>query len=96
MNQLDRFHGCLLGLAVGDAVGAAYEFKPLGSFNKVTDMIGGGPFNLNAGEWTDDTSMTLCLAASLVERRGFAPQDQMQHYFRWYRDTRASGPLKTF
>ena len=85
MNLIDRFQGCLLGLAVGDAVGAAYEFKAPGSFNKVTEMVG-GPFNLDAGEWTDDTSMALCLAESLVQSRGFNPQYQMQRYTRWYRE----------
>jgi len=75
-----------LGLAVGDAMGAAYEFKSPGSFNKVTEMRGGGPFKLDAGEWTDDTSMALCLAESLVQCRGFDPQDQMQRYTRWYRE----------
>jgi ADP-ribosyl-[dinitrogen reductase] hydrolase len=68
---MDRFRGCLLGLAVGDAVGTAVEFRPRGSFKPVTDMVGGGPFHLQAGQWTDDTSMALCLGASLLERNGF-------------------------
>lgn len=63
---LDRSCGCLLGLAVGDAVGTTVEFKPRGSFRPLTDMVGGGPFGLRAGEWTDDTSMALCLATSLA------------------------------
>ncbi len=62
----DRVRGCLLGLAVGDAVGTTVEFKQRGSFEPVTDMIGGGPFNLALGQWTDDTSMALCLAESLA------------------------------
>jgi len=49
-------------------------------------MVGGGPFGLRPGEWTDDTSMALCLAESLVERRGFDPKDQMQRYVRWWRE----------
>jgi ADP-ribosyl-[dinitrogen reductase] hydrolase len=60
----DRFRGCLVGLAVGDAVGTTVEFMPPGSFDPVTDMVGGGPFELAPGQWTDDTSMALCLAAS--------------------------------
>ncbi len=80
-----RFRGCLLGLAVGDAVGTTLEFHPPGSFQPIDDMIGGGPFQLNPGEWTDDTSMALCLAESLVECRGFEPRDQMQRYLRWFR-----------
>ena len=68
MDRLDRFRGALLGLATGDAVGTTVEFKARGTFAPVTDMIGGGPFHLQAGQWTDDTSMALCLAASLVER----------------------------
>ena len=82
----DRFRGALLGLAVGDAVGTTVEFKPPGTFEPVRDMVGGGPFDLPAGAWTDDTSMALCLAESLVETRTFDPVDQLQRYVRWYRE----------
>lgn len=80
----DRARGCLLGLAVGDAVGTTVEFRPRDSFPPVTDMVGGGPFDLQPGEWTDDTSMALCLATSLVETGGFNPRDQMDRYLRWW------------
>jgi ADP-ribosyl-[dinitrogen reductase] hydrolase len=83
-DALDRSRGCLIGLAVGDAVGTTVEFKRRDSFSPLTDMVGGGPFDLDAGEWTDDTSMALCLATSLVERRGFDPVDQMNRYCNWY------------
>ncbi len=79
-----RFLGCLAGLAVGDAVGAALEFQPRGTFAPIRDMVGGGPFHLAPGQWTDDTSMALCLAASLVETGRFDPRDQMERYCRWY------------
>jgi ADP-ribosyl-[dinitrogen reductase] hydrolase len=59
MDTKDRFRGCLLGLAVGDAVGTTLEFKSPGSFNPIHDMVGGGPFRLKPREWTDDTSMAL-------------------------------------
>ena len=81
----DRFRGALLGLAAGDALGTALEFTPPGPHG-LTDMVGGGPFDLLPGQWTDDTSMALCLAASLVERRGFDPADQMDRYLRWFRE----------
>jgi len=81
-----RFHGCLLGLAVGDAVGTTVEFMPRGSFPKMTDMVGGGPFHLKAGQWTDDTSMALCLTISLIEKKGFDPSDQMDRYWDWYKN----------
>jgi ADP-ribosyl-[dinitrogen reductase] hydrolase len=84
--MLDRFRGSLLGLAAGDALGTTLEFQPPGSFAPLTDMVGGGPFRLTAGQWTDDTSMALCLAQSLVEREGFDPSDQMARYVRWYRE----------
>ena len=84
MNTLDRFRGCLLGLAVGDAVGTTVEFRPRGTFVPLADMLGGGPFGLNPGEWTDDTAMALCLATSLVECGGFDPRDQMVRYVRWH------------
>lgn len=79
----DRFCGCLLGLAAGDAVGTTVEFEPRGSFYPVTDMTGGGPFGLEAGEWTDDTAMALCLATSLLAAGGFDAEDQMRRYCRW-------------
>jgi len=82
--NLERYRGCLLGLAVGDAVGTTLEFKPRGSFPPLSDMLGGGTFGLQAGQWTDDTSMALCLATSLVEKNGFDPLDQMQRYLRWH------------
>ena len=82
----DRCRGALLGLACGDAVGTAVEFKPRGSFPPVTDLTGGGPFRLAPGQWTDDTAMALCLATSLVETGGSDPVDQLRRYLRWYRD----------
>lgn len=81
----DRFRGALLGLAVGDAIGTTVEFRRRGTFAPVTDMTGGGRFDLAPGQWTDDTSMALCLAASLVER-GFDPEDQIERYCRWAED----------
>jgi ADP-ribosyl-[dinitrogen reductase] hydrolase len=83
MNLVNRFRGALLGLAAGDALGTTLEFKSPGTFTKIDDMVGGGPFLLNAGEWTDDTSMALCLAESLIERQGFDPADQLERYSRW-------------
>jgi len=75
-----------MGLAVGDALGTTLEFRPPGTFRPITDMVGGGPFRLAPGQWTDDTSMALCLAESLMECRGFDPADQMVRYLRWYRE----------
>ena len=83
MSTQSRFHGALLGLACADAVGTTVEFSPRGSFPSVTDMVGGGPFGLKAGQWTDDTSMALCLATSLVEKAGFDAADQMRRYVDW-------------
>ena len=96
MEQVERFRGCLLGLAAGDAVGTTVEFAPPSSFAPVTDMVGGGPFNLRPGQWTDDTSMALCLAESLIERRGFDPADQLGRYVRWYREGHLSSTERCF
>ncbi|MBB4130600.1 ADP-ribosylglycohydrolase family protein [Xanthomonas sp. 3075] len=82
--QRARFRGCLLGLAVGDALGTTLEFCAPGSFTPIDDMRGGGPFALRAGQWTDDTSMALCLAHSLLHRQGFDAGDQMNRYCNWY------------
>jgi ADP-ribosyl-[dinitrogen reductase] hydrolase len=77
MNMADRNQGAMLGLAVGDALGTTLEFSPPGSFAPIDDIVGGGPFGLPPGAWTDDTSMALCLAESLIERGGFDAADQM-------------------
>src|SRR3954466_5204815 len=86
MGMIGRYRGSLLGLAAGDALGTTLEFKPPGAFTPIDDIVGGGPFGLNPGEWTDDTSMALCLAERLVECRGFEPVDQLDRYLRWYRE----------
>jgi ADP-ribosyl-[dinitrogen reductase] hydrolase len=82
----ERYRGALLGLAVGDALGTALEFKAPGTLKPITDMVGRGPFSLERGQWTDDTSMALCLAESLIEKRAFGPKDQMDRYCRWWND----------
>jgi ADP-ribosyl-[dinitrogen reductase] hydrolase len=94
--DLNRFQGCLLGLAIGDAVGTTVEFMPRGSFSIITDMLGGGPFNLKPGQWTDDTSMALCLATSIVEKKGHDPLDQMQRYMHWCKDGYMSSTGRCF
>ena len=81
-----RYRGSLMGLAAGDALGATLEFKRPGTFEPMTDMVGGGKFDLEPGQWTDDTSMALCLAESLIECGGFDERDQMDRYFRWWKD----------
>lgn len=92
----DRYRGALLGLAVGDAVGTTAEFNAPGSFPPVTDMTGGGPFGLPPGAWTDDTSMALCLADSLLARRAFDPVDQLERYVGWYRRGERSATGRCF
>ncbi len=86
LSTVDRYRGALLGLAAGDALGTTLEFRAPWTFQPLTDMVGGGPFQLAPGQWTDDTSMALCLAESLVECQGFDPTDQMRRYLRWYRE----------
>ena len=96
MEKIDRYRGSLLGLAVGDAVGTTLEFKPPGTFTPIKDMVGGGPFGLKPGQWTDDTSMALCLAESLIEKQGFDPVHQLQKYLQWYRQGHLSSTGRCF
>ncbi|MCK8045318.1 ADP-ribosylglycohydrolase family protein [Shewanella sp. 1CM18E] len=84
--KLRRAQGALLGLACGDALGTTLEFKPKDSYQPLTDMVGGGPFKLKAGQWTDDTAMMLCLADSLVEKGSLDLSDQAMRYLRWYQE----------
>ncbi len=79
----DRFLGAMLGLAVGDSLASATQFRKPGSFTPVGDLLGGGPFDLPRGAWTDDTSMALCLAESLLEVGSFDPRDQVERYRQW-------------
>src|SRR5271157_6285049 len=77
--QTDRRRGAILGLAIGDALGAAVEFQPAGSFPEVTGFHAGGPHGLEPGEWTDDTSMALALADSIADV-GWDVTDQARRY----------------
>ena len=79
----DQARGMLVGLAVGDALGTTLEFKTRGSFEPITDIVGGGPFELDPGKWTDDTSMALCLGQMLRSANGWDPQDAMNRFVNW-------------
>jgi ADP-ribosyl-[dinitrogen reductase] hydrolase len=80
---LDRAIGALVGLAIGDAVGTTIEFQPKPNQPLIHDMVGGGPFRLEAGEWTDDTAMALALAQSLLERPNLDASDLMDRFCEW-------------
>ncbi len=84
MELLERYKGSLVGLAVGDALGAPYEFFPKRMIKaRVTGMISGGKHGLPKGFWTDDTTQMLLLAMSLIEKKGFDPRDQLEKYLKW-------------
>ena len=80
--------GSMLGMAIGDSMGARVEFQPLDyNFNQIKDMgeKPEGKFHLKPGQWTDDTSMGLCLADSLIENKGiFEPRDLMMRFLMWW------------
>ncbi|WP_084405065.1 ADP-ribosylglycohydrolase family protein [Aliagarivorans taiwanensis] len=77
--------GAMLGLALGDALGTSLEFCARDSKAPVTDIVGGGPHKLKAGEWTDDTAMSLCLSDSYLACGINHLSDQMERYWRWYK-----------
>ena len=79
----DRGIGALVGLAVGDAVGTTLEFRARDGYPRLTDMVGGGPFDLEAGQWTDDTAMALALADSLLAHQPFDASDCAQRFVSW-------------
>ena len=81
-----RGRGCLLGLAVGDALGTTLEFSARDTRPWQTEMTGGGPFGLRPGEWTDDTAMAVALAESLLACNGFDPRDAMDRFVAWWRE----------
>ena len=84
----DRAVGALLGLAAGDALGAAIEFQPKPRFALLTDLVAGGPHRLEKGQWTDDTAMALALADSLLADPALDAADLMRRFLDW-RDTGA-------
>ncbi len=86
----DRALGALLGLALGDAVGTTLEFSARDSRARLTDMIGGGPFNLAPGQWTDDTAMALALAESLAANADLDAADLMRRFVDWHETGRYS------
>ena len=92
----ERAIGALMGLAVGDSIGTTLEFVPRNKITApLTDMVGGGPFKLQPGQWTDDTSMALCLGESLLEH-GFDMHDQLKRYLNWYDNGYLSSTGKCF
>jgi len=93
--SLNRRRGALLGLAVGDALGAAVEFMSPGSFEPVSDYRGGGAHGLAPGEWTDDTSMALALADSIAER-GWDLHHQAERYLTWWKTGEYSVSMERF
>jgi ADP-ribosyl-[dinitrogen reductase] hydrolase len=80
----DRALGCFIGLAVGDALGSPAEFKELGEFEPITTMRYSGVWRIPAGYWTDDTSMALCLADSIIEHDAINHLDILERFCRWY------------
>jgi ADP-ribosyl-[dinitrogen reductase] hydrolase len=90
----DRSRGALIGLAVGDALGAAVEFKSPGSFAPVAGYRSGGPYRLEAGEWTDDTSMAL---ADSIATASWDLNNQASRYVVWWQTGKYSvRPVKIF
>ena len=83
IKKQDRAIGAFVGLAIGDALGTTLEFASRDSRPLVTDIVGGGPFGLKPGEWTDDTSMALCLAESILNKNDIDPQDLMNRFRMW-------------
>lgn len=82
----DRAIGALLGLAVGDALGTTLEFQSRDSYEPITGIVGGGPFHLQPGEWTDDTAMALALAESLAACDGLDEADLMGRFDDWFQN----------
>lgn len=95
MTTVDKNKGCMFGLVVGDALGTTLEFQKRDSYEHITDLIGGGVFNLKAGEWTDDTSMALALADTLIYH-GMEQIEILKNFTSWRDDGKFSHNNKCF
>lgn len=87
--QEDKFKGCLIGLAAGDALGGPVEEIPKHPSpvqRPIYEMIGGGYLNLLPGQITDDTEMALCIARSIAEKKYFDPEDIAKRFVHWFDD----------
>nr|WP_321268296.1 ADP-ribosylglycohydrolase family protein [uncultured Sulfurimonas sp.] len=96
LDKITRYQGCLIGLAVGDALGAPIQFKKRDTYVHVSGYISGGKFNSQKGEYTDDTSMALCLADSLINSKGFNAKNQLDTYVRWLKNGYMSTRKKAY
>jgi len=85
-NLLDRYQGCLIALAIGDALGSPLQFKPRDTYLHIDSYSSGGEFDTKKGEYSDDTAMALCLAESLLASKGFDAKNQLDYYVRWLQD----------
>lgn len=94
--QLDRYKGCLISLAIGDALGAPIQFKKRDTYLHLRGYTSGGKFDSKKGEWTDDTSMALCLAESLLSSHGFDAKHQLDTYVQWLKEGHMSTREKAY
>jgi len=86
MEMIQRFRGALIGLSTCDALGQHEEFRARDSYPLLTEFKSGGTWGLKAGSYTDDTSMALCLADSLIECNGFDAKDCLTRFSRWWKE----------
>ncbi len=93
--KLDKIKGCLVGMAIGDAIGVHLEFKPYGKYD-IKGFVEDNPYQIPMGHWTDDTSMALCIAESLIKYKGFNGYDQVMNYIEWYTNGYMSSTGKCF
>jgi ADP-ribosyl-[dinitrogen reductase] hydrolase len=96
MNPYSRATASLVGLAIGDALGAPVEFKEPGEFEPVTDYSFSYVWQIPPGYWTDDTSMALCLADNILARNIVDPQDLLERFARWYQHGENSATGRCF
>jgi ADP-ribosylglycohydrolase len=96
MEMVERYRGAILGMALGDALGMPVEFPDPNPTESVREILPAPHRGVAAGTWTDDTSMALCLAESLIERGGMDAADQLQRYLRWYREGHLSAEEECF
>lgn len=97
-DKVEKSSNGIIGLAIGDALGVPAEFKSREELRRypIINMIGDGTYNLPAGTWSDDTSMTLATIHSIIETETIDTNDIADKFLKRFRNAEYTATNETF